>query len=113
MCGRIALALDELASPVRQSNDFTQNVYPYKSNILFIIRPVGSNNRLGGTHYRLGGAHIIFFFFFLFFFFLGGGIFVQIIGGGTAPLCPPIPTALIIYFYNNYLILCSLCIVFL
>ena len=59
-------------------------------------RPVGSNYRLGGggTHYRLGGAHINFLFFFLFFFFFfggGGGHICANYWGGGGHGRPPVP----------------------
>ena len=37
LCGRIVLALDQLESCVHQNNEYTQNIFPYKSNNLFII----------------------------------------------------------------------------
>ena len=55
-----------------------------------VLRPVGSNYRLGGGG---GGAHINLkkqkLFFFLFFFGGGGGAYLcKLLGGGTAPRAP-------------------------
>ena len=62
-------------------------------------RPVGSNYRLGGAHTDWGGTHIFFFKMTdlcneqYSICTIKSLTFLQIIGGGTAPV-PPIPTAL-------------------
>ena len=86
-----SLSLDELSSSDEFGNE----------KICNCLRPVGSNYRLGGgTHkfFRLGGAHI-FFFKMTDLCNEQYSIFVQIIGGGTAPVPPPIPTALCLHLW--------------
>ena len=67
---------------------------------LKVIQARRKQLQIGGGHtLQIGGAHIIFFNFFLilfffFFFFGGGGAYLCKLLGGTAPPCPPIPTAL-------------------